>query len=154
MADLTTNKNYLAPVSFQVTIDRSQFANLEYFCNRFSLPSVDSSPVEVPFRNIKIKVPSDRPNYSEITMGYIVNENLDNYIELYNWVDDNIKNNEYTSADIILNVLSSHGNVVRQIQFIDCIPINIGQLEFDMTNEINYIVSDASFAYTKFEIIK
>ena len=154
MADLTTNKNYLSPVSFQVTIDRSQFANLEYFCNKFSLPALDSSPVELGFRGYKGKFSSDRPNYSEFTMGFVVTENMDNYLEIYNWIEYNAYGNETIESDLILNVLTNHGNVNRQIRFIDCIPISLGSLEFDASAEINYLVSDASFAYTKFEIIK
>lgn len=154
MADLTTNKNYLAPVSFQVTIDRSQFANLEYFCNKFSLPSIDASPVELGFRGYKAKLPADRPNYPEFTIGFVVSENMDNYLEIYNWIENNAYTENPILSDVILNVLSSHGNVNRQIRFLDCFPINLGSLEFDSSVEVNYFLSDASFAYTKFEIIK
>jgi hypothetical protein len=154
MAELTQNKNYLSPLSFQVTIDRSKFANLEYFCTKFSLPSIDASAAELNYKSIKTRFPADRSNYSEFTMSYMVSENMDNYIELYNWIDTNLYTNDYIQIDIYLNILSSHKNVNRQVRFIDCFPVTLGGLEFDMSSDVTYFTSDATFAYTKFEIIK
>ena len=52
MADLTQNFNYLQPTSFQLTVDRENYPNLQFFCQSFVHPGMIMNSVEVPYKKV------------------------------------------------------------------------------------------------------
>lgn len=154
MNNLTQNKNYLSPTGFKVSINSSEFANLEYFCTATSIPSLSLGEVSTPFRNKQTYTPGDRLEYASFDMRFMVSENMENYIELYNWIRNNAEQNKYKASDMVLHILSSSNNVNRQIRYVDAFPTSIGAIEFHtQTTDVEYVTVDASFRYSYFEFI-
>ena len=154
MNNVTQNKNYLSPTGFKVTINSNEFANLEYFCTQCTLPSVSLSPVNLPFRGSQNRVAGDRIEYPPFTMRFMVSENMENYIELFNWIKENSLNEQFKKADVVLSILSSSNNVIKQIRYIDAFPTQMGELEFHTQNtDVEYLTLDASFEYNYFEFL-
>ena len=156
MATLTTNKNFLSPVGFQFTIDRQKFPNIEYFCTAVSLPSISLASVEVPYKGVALTEPGNRLEFGELTLAFNVTENLENYIETFNWMHDIAsakgEDVENLKEDATLLVFTSHNNVNKTIRFKDIFPTAIGSLEFTSTaQEVNYLSTDINFSYTNFE---
>jgi len=154
MNNVTPNKNYLSPISFGLTIDHSKFANLEYFCNKVSLPSIDAPAVKLQRRGQAAYFAGDTVTYPDLSVSFIVTENMDNYLELFNWIKNNREREAVLTADIILSVLSSHNNVTRQLRFVNAIPVALGGLEFDATGNVEYLTTNATFSYSYIDIIR
>ena len=166
MAQLTSNINYLQPTSFKITIDRKNFPNLEFFCQDFTHPGMIMNAVEVPFRKLQsIPFVGDKLTFNELLANIIVDENLDAYNEMYNWMRTNLDNNENsrledtglrppTVSDIVLSILSSHNNVTKQIRYIDCMPVALTDVQFQSTaSGTEFVTFGASFRFSYFELL-
>lgn len=155
MSNLTTNRNYLSPNGFKITIDSSEFANVEYTCVSTSLPGIVLPEVAAPFRGNTNYVSGERVQYTPLDMRFIVNENLENYVELFNWIKYNASNDEMKKLDVTLNILSSHNNIAKQIRFVSAFPTSLGSIEFQTQNtDVEYVTADASLQYTYFEFVR
>jgi hypothetical protein len=153
--NLTENKNYLSPVSFKVTIDSQEFANIEYFCISATLPGITLPEVAVPFKGSQNFVAGDRIDYPNFDMRFIITENMENYTELFNWIRENATSDRFKKKDILLHIASSHNNIVKQVRYVDAFPVTVGTIEFNSQNlDIEYITADASFRYTYLEFVK
>jgi len=151
---LTTNFNYLSPKGFKLTIDATQFANVEYFMTSFTLPSVSMGAVEVNYRSAKGALPGDKMDYAEISTRFLVDENMANYIEIFNWMHANITGATITQADMILSVLDSHNRVSQQFRFLNAFPISLAALDFNaQAQEVEYFQADIGFKYDRFESV-
>jgi hypothetical protein len=154
MNNLTQNKNYLSPTGFRVTIDSTQFANLEYFCTHALIPTVNLGEISTPFRKNQNFIPGDRVDYGAFEMKFMVSENMENYIELLNWIRNNADANQYKTSDITLHILSSSNNPNRKVRFVNAFPTSMGSLDFHTQNtDVEYLSLDASFRYTYFEFV-
>jgi len=153
MATLTSNKNFLSPTGFQFVIDRTKYPNLEYFCTSVTLPSIDLSEAPTPYRGINFAMTGDRMNFGDLTLNFNITENMENYIETFNWMNDIINKGEEFKSDATLIILSSHLNKTKEIKFVDCFPVALDPLEFNtQVSEIEYLQSQVTFKYTYFEI--
>ena len=165
MATLTSNINYLQPTSFKITIDRKNFPNLEFFCQDFTHPGMIMNAVEVPFRKLQsIPFVGDKLTFNELLANIIVDENMDAYNEMYNWMRTNLDNNENsrledagvrppTVSDIVLSILSSHNNVNRSFIYRNAFPVSVGQVPFTATSTEPYLTFPVSFRFDYFDFI-
>lgn len=170
MAELTKNINYLQPTGFKVIIDRKKFGNLEFFAQSVSHPSVDISPAPVAYSRLNLHMAGDKLSFGSLTANIIMDENMTAYTEMYEWVKRLVQEKNttkidasnrlvgqdvYTTAvDITLSVLSSHNNIIKRIRYIDCIPTNIGSVDFQATTaDIQYLTFPVTFEYSYFELI-
>ena len=165
MATLTTNINYLQATSFKLLVDRKHYPNLEFFCQSVSHPGMTMSAVETPFRKAAIPLPGDTLVFGELSCQLILDEDMNSYTEMFNWMRRNLDNINFTSidrtsrdapsyADITLSILSSHNNQTRQIRYIDCIPTSIGDIQFESTSAgTEYLTFAAQFRFIYFELL-
>jgi len=166
MANLTHNINYLQPSGFSVVIDRKNYPNLEYFAQTVSHPGATVSETEIPFRNTNIPFTGDTVNYTDVSFNFLVDEDMEGYIEIYQWLLRNLQTNRRgasqavredippTEADITLNILSSHNNPIRKIKYYNAFPTNIGELNFAATtNDVEPLTFSAQFRFAYFEIL-
>ena len=152
---LTTNKNFLSPVGFQFKINAQEFPNVEYFCTSVTLPGISLPESTVPFRGVNVAMTGDRLNFDELAIRFNVTEDMDNYIEMFNWMHNIIKDpkGESLKYDATLSILTSHNNVSKEITFKDCFPTTLSALEFSTQQTVvEYLQADASFKYTYYEI--
>lgn len=154
MNNLTSNYNYLSPTSFKLTIDSLKYANTEYFLTTVNLPDMSIGEVATPYRGYTGYFSGDRATFSPITASIIIDEDMKNYIEIYNWIIGNIENTEMEKSDMILSIMNSKNNVTKQIQFINAFPTNISAVQFSTQNtEVNYVTCDVTFRYDVFRPI-
>lgn len=161
MATLTTNINYLQPTSFKLLLDRKNYPNLEFFCQSVTHPGMLLSPVEVPFRKIQgVPFPGDVLTFNELSANIILDEDMQGYTEMYNWIrrilDTPLKgtlDGISAYADITLMILSSQNNTTRQIKYLDCVPTALGDIQFESTADgTSFITFAASFRFNYFEL--
>ena len=156
MATLTTNKNFLSPVGFQFKVDSVTYPNLEYFAVAATLPGISITPAETPYRGVNLSFTGDRLTFDDLAIRVNVTENMENYIETFDWIHNIAQRGdaEDLKVDATLLILSSHNNVTKEIQFKGVFPTNITPVEFDAQAEsVEYVQMDITFAYTNFEFV-
>ena len=156
MATLTTNKNFLSPVGFQFKINSNEYPNLEYFAVGATLPGLSITAAEQSYRGVNLAFTGDRLAFDDLTLRINVTEDLDNYIETFNWLHNLAQTNnaEDLKVDATLLILTSHNNVNKEIKFKGVFPTSMTPIEFDAQAEsIDYVQMDITFAYTNFEFV-
>tara|TARA_Y100001937_G_scaffold123652_1_gene186863 strand:+ start:494 stop:955 length:462 start_codon:yes stop_codon:yes gene_type:complete len=151
MATLTTNKNFLTPVGFQFTINRQKFPNIEYFCTAVNLPTLNLTSVEIPYKGVALSEPGNRLEFSELSLSFNVTENLENYIETFDWMHEITNTQGDYKEDASLLILNSHNNVAKEVVFNGIFPTALDALEFDTKSGIEYFSATVTFEYTSYE---
>lgn len=152
---VTLNKNFLSPNGFRLSIHSQQFSNVEYFCINSPLPGISATEINMPFRNRQNAYPGEKVQFTPLDIRYMVTEGMENYMELFNWLVNNAQVEKFQTYDIVLHVLSSSNNVIRQIRFADAFPTSLGAIDFHTQNtDVEYVIGDASFMYSHFEFLK
>ena len=138
--------------------------NVTYFCQRVNIPSLSLEGVEQPTRfGTRLFKAGDGYSYADLTVEFIVDEEMKNWLEIYNWLRSchNLRDTtEYenetkhtTEAELI--VLNSAYKGIQSVVFNDIIPTSIGEIQFDSsTNETEPIVAAATFKFSSYEIKK
>jgi hypothetical protein len=108
--------------------------------------------------------------FGELSVEFKVNESLDNYLEIFNWMIglgypsdfrqyDKLKNNQDLdkgiSSDIKVLLLDSSKASTVSVEFTDAFPIQLSPMRFDATlTNMQYVTATATFRYLKHEITK
>ena len=76
--------DYASPIQFKFTCIK--LPTVEFFCQTANVPSITlgTADVETPLKNIPI--PGDKLVYGELNVSFLVDENLNNYKELHDWL--------------------------------------------------------------------
>ena len=168
-----TNRNFLSPVGFKFSLKRAPA--VAFFCNQANIPSMDLGIAEQPSYLKNIPVPGDKIQFGDLTLRFLVDEDLVNYMELQRWIrglgypedmdefrklegEATLPSNFGQAGDDIysdgtLQILSS--NLVPQFQvvFNDLFPYSLSTVTFDATDtDIEYFTADVSFKYTIYNL--
>ena len=158
-SQLTDNHNYLAPINFKLTMDKLKFPNAQYTVQQASIPdlTIQGALFNTPQRNIMID--GDKAEYAPLILSFIIDEYLDNYKEIHDWMlgEVTVEDNQRAyrkERDITLSILSSHNNVTKQIQFVDAFPSQLSALPFDVTiTDTQYLTAQVTFEYSYYKIL-
>lgn len=166
MAELTTNINYLQPTGFKVVINRKKFGNLEYFAQSISHPTVSVDAAPVSYKRVNLHMAGDKLTFGQLTANIILNEDMSAYTEMYEWMERLVEQNnltrydvrtgdeDTTSIDISVVVLSSTNNLTKTIRYVDCVPIEMGSIDFQATtSDIQYLTFPVTFSFSYFQVI-
>lgn len=161
-------KNFLSPLNFKFKLKRAP--NLNFFIQQIIIPGVSLPSVDVNNPLLRIPYPGDHVMYEELSITFKVDENLQNYLEIQNWIRGigkvsyqeyaTISNNKaYTGdgirSDISVTVLTSSKNPNYEIVFQEAFPISLSGLTFQTTAEsIDYLEATAQFKYLIYDINK
>lgn len=174
-----SNKNFLSPFGFKFSIKKTP--NTNWFVQSINLPSIVLPRTDVSNPFVSIPLGGDHLQFGPLEVEFIVDEDLNNYSEIYDWLigigfpDDftqhkaiaqkipgknvggNVDIGSGTSilSDATLMILSSAMNPIIEINFVDLFPTSISDLSFNsQLSEVDYIKATASFAYRKFSLIR
>jgi len=155
--------NYLAPTSFQVTIGR--MPNVEFFVQRANIPALTMNPVETSSPLNTYYATPDRISYSDFDLSFVVDENMENYLEVMKWMEglgtpqssDQYKDikasDDGTVSDITLVIHNSHKNPAHRVVYKNCFPISISSVPLNIVNQdITYPEVTVTFRYDDFTI--
>ncbi len=164
MAELTTNINFLQSTQFKVIIDRKKFGNLEFFAQSFQHPGATVTSAPLAYKRIAtVGLPGDTLTIDELGFEIIVDENMNSYIEMYNWAKSQTEDRRGISvdnplyrdissstdtheSDITVLLLTNANKVVKTIKYIDCVPTSLSSLNFSATvGEPSQVTFQASF---------
>ena len=154
--------NQLNVVSFQTNF--SILPNVDFFCQRVNIPAVNLGIYRQPTPLSDAPTEGDKIDFEQFAMNFIVNEDLSNYLEIYNWLiaigfpDDHeqfrLARNLSQSGtktirsdmNIIINTNKSNPNY--SVTFKDAFPISLGSIELDAAaTSLEPIIVDATFEF-------
>jgi hypothetical protein len=156
-----SNLNPLLPTYFQFSMKRCP--HVTFFCQSANIPTISMSPIEQPTRFVNIPHAPGIPEFEDLVINFVVDEEMNNWLELYEWIRSTVHTDdhkEYKEAinhytDATLTVLNSAMNPKIRVAFYNLLPVNLSGLEFDSTTTSNdAIIGSATFRYTNYEITK
>lgn len=167
MATLTTNKNYLSPVGMNFVLQRAP--NTKFTCQQGNIPGLSLGVAEIGTPYTVIPLTGDRLLYNEFSITFLVNEDLDNYLEMVDWMTgigfpesrgqyakldkEPPMSDSGVYSDGTLLVSNSDMNPNFEVVYRNMFPISLSDLQMDVTqSDIEYLVCTASFRYESFKI--
>ena len=143
---IPSNINPLSPTGFRLTIDK--IAGVTYFCQEANIPSMDLPSIEVGTPFSTSYVPGEIISFGELTVQFIIDENMTNYKAIYDWIVGlgfpqnyeqfhsfagtsnkvgipSFGNNMGNYSDGTLEILGSNNIAVQKIKFVNLYPVTI-----------------------------
>ena len=171
------NRNYLAPTGFKFIISRAP--KISYFGNQVNLPSLTLDIANQPSYLKSIPRPGTQIDFQDLTLRFLVDENLENYLEIQNWIRGigfpesldqiydyqqndarTINSNFLTNEDGInlysdgtLTILNNVNLPQFKVTFDGMFPYFLSTLDFDATqSDLEYFTAEVSFKYNIYNI--
>jgi len=169
-ANQIQNRNFLSPVGFRFSLAKTPKVN--FFCNSARIPEINLGLAVQPTYLKDIDVPGDKLTYGDLTLRFLVDENMENYMAIHNWLTglgypettqdfkdlvtdrDGIRDLDEQFSDGNLYILNSNFRTVASVKFKDLFPVSLTSLDFDATEpDVQYFTAEASFKYTVYNIL-
>ena len=171
------NRNYMSPLGFKLILTKTP--KVDFLCQSANIPSISMGTAIQPSYLKDIPVPGDKVLYDDLTVSFLVDEKMENYLAIHKWMtglgypefraqydqlkkDDNRTNRGvvdkgdpryFEFSDATLQVLNSNYKPSVLINFKDAFPISLSTLDFDVTTrDYNYFTAEVTFKYTIYNI--
>ena len=78
------NRNFLAPVGFKFTL--AKYPKVDFFSNSARIPELSLGTAIQPSYLKDIDIPGEKLTYGDLTIRFLVDENMENYMAVHNWL--------------------------------------------------------------------
>jgi len=163
------NINFLSPINFKFKIKKAPGIN--FFIQKVTIPRMSLPPFDQQNPFTFIPRPGDHLTFNELSITFKVDEDLKNYMEIYNWLVQMARSRDYEQyaeiqnksptsgegiySEIEVEVLSSKRRANYAVVFEDAFPTDLGEIDFDTTLEdVQYVTANATFKYKLYRIEK
>ena len=166
-----TDRNFLTPTGFLFQVQRAP--KISYFGNRINVPSLNLGVAQQTNYLTDIPRPGEKIDFGDLSLRFLIDENLENYLEVQNWIrgigfpesltqiydfqktgnidGDNDMLNLY--SDGTLTILSQLNKPMFYVKFEDLFPYALSDIQFDATvADVEYLTAEVSFKYTIYNI--
>lgn len=168
------NRNFLQPSQFLFTLARTP--KVTFFSNTSNIPAMNLGIAEFETPLKMIPQPGDKITFEDFNLRFLVDENLENYLEIYKWIkglgypedlqqiydlqredsrnlNPRIPGQMNIYSDGTLQVLNSNQRPNFLVKFYDMFPYGLTTLLFDATlTDSSPFSAEVKFKYTYFEI--
>lgn len=161
------NRNFLSPLNFKFRIKKAPGVN--FFVQKLNIPSLSLQPVSIGNPFVAIPRAGDHIAYGDFSVTFKVDEDLQNYMEIFNWVTELGKPYNYEQyasiqarpvpsgegifSDIEIDILTSKRAANYAVVMEDAFPFDLSGIEFDTTfQDVEYVSATAMFKYKLFTI--
>ena len=163
------NRNYLSSVGFKFNL--SKYPKIDFLSNSARIPELSLALATQPTYLKDIDIPGEKLTYGDFTLKFLVDENMENYITVYNWLTGlgfpetpaqfrdlttdsaAMRDPKEAFCDGTLRILNSNLREVAKVKFKDLFPVSLTSLDFDATSaDVQYLTAEASFKYTIYEL--
>ena len=164
------NRNFLSGVAFKFSL--TKFPKVDFFSNSARIPELNLELTTQAAYLKNIDVPGERLSYGDFTLRFLVDENMENYQSIYDWLTglgfpettkefaeiikdkDGQRDPKEAFCDGTLRILNSNFREVGKVKFNDLFPISLTSLEFDATNtDVQFFTAEATFKYTLYKLV-
>ena len=163
------NRNFLSGVAFK--FNSTKYPKVDFFSNSAIIPLLNLELARQPSYLKNIDVPGERLTYGDFTLRFMVDENMENYLAVYNWLTglgfpesgkqfkeiitdkDGQRDMKEPFCDGTLRILNSNYREVAKVKFQDLFPVSLTSLDFDATaTDVQYFTAEATFKYTIYNL--
>ena len=164
------NRNFLSGVAFKFNL--TKFPKVDFFSNSARIPELSLELTRQPSYLKNIDVPGERLSFGDLTLRFLVDENMENYLSVYEWLTglgfpettkefadlikdkDGQRDPKEAFCDGTLRILNSNYREVAKVKFKDLFPISLSSLDFDATNtDVQFFTAQATFKYTIYDLV-
>jgi hypothetical protein len=111
-------------------------------------------------RAIQLQRPGTSVNLEDLQIGFAIDEDMNNWLELYNWITQITQYSTFSelqefqkTSDAAILILNSSYNPIIKFTFYDAFPNYVSGFDFDSTmTDTTNVLATASFSYTNFDI--
>lgn len=149
---------------FNATMQIIGLENVSFNITEFALPSISLPTPEIstPFSNIPLH--SDKPVFDDLSITYIVDEHLKNWLSLYHTAIGHSYPIEYENrcniampheTDAYIHIYNSKNRNILSVKFHNVILTNVGEMSFTTTDNSSSgltMTSTATFKYSYYTI--
>ena len=164
LQDQPVNTSFLSPIGFKFQLNN--FPEVNYFVQSANLPGISISAIDVPTALKTIAIAGDEVNFEELSIKFIVDENMKNWLSIYDWIiglgfPTKEGQEKYAklaiaselTTDATLTVLTSNMNPQINFVFRECFPLSLSSIAFDSGGtDIDYVTADVSFRYDVYTV--
>ena len=163
------NRNFLSSVAFKFNL--AKYPKVDFFSNSAIIPQLTLATATQPTYLKDIDVPGEKLTFGDFTLKFLVDENMENYLAVYNWLvglgfpettkqfkditTDSADQRDLTEAfcDGTLRILNSNYREISRVKFKDLFPVSLTSLDFDATtSDVQYFTAQATFKYTVYDL--
>jgi len=170
------NKSVLNRNNFRLLIDK--IPTVEYYVRTCNIPGVQfGETVQSAGVGLDAFFPGDKATFDTLEVGFLVDEDLGNFIEIYNWIDSivplsdpalygsytetavsntnrlkSVENdlNQYSDITLVINTNKNIPN--RYIRFHDCFPTALSSIELESGADAEPALVNVSFRFSYYDI--
>ena len=157
------NINNLSPVGYRFSIEN--LPNTNWFITAVNIPGISLGEVNQPTPFMQTQVPGNDLVFDPLNVTFLVDEDLQNWREVFDWMNGLGFPNEYAEyktqkadqiySDATLTILNSHMNANYRIILKDLFPTNISEISFDSaSSDITPVQATATFRYLTYSYEK
>ena len=170
-------RNYMSPLGFKLILTKTP--KVDFLCQSANIPQISMGTAIQPSYLKDIPVPGDKVLYDDLSVRFLVDEKMENYLAIYKWITglgypesldqyQQLKKDDFRTdrlvgddgdpryfnySDATLQVLNSNYKPSVLINFTDAFPVSLSTLDFDVTTrDYNYFTAEVTFKYTIFNI--
>lgn len=162
-----SNKNFLSPLGFKFLLMKAP--TVEYFIQNVNIPSLGFQSADVPTPFVNLPFPGDHLRFGELQLTFKIDEDMQNYLEIFNWLvglgfpDNfaqykniaNVSTRDGVVSDATLMILTSAKNPNISITFKNLFPTSLSDVQFDTTQtDVEFVNATVTFKYQSFTIEK
>jgi len=170
---IPSNINPLQSNGFMFAINK--LPNVSYFCQEANLPGLNLPAADMSTPFVDVPVPGEKLTFDEMTITFLIDENMANYIAIHNWMiglgfpkshaqyqqfirnnASGLNTNELITgySDGVLQIMNSSNNPIRTVQFSDLFPTQLQSIQLQSTTQDTvYLAGTATFRYTLYEFV-
>lgn len=132
-----TNKNLNVLSSNRAVLNIEKFKNISIQAQSTNIPSVNIAEAITPTPRVNIQIPGDKIEFDDLNIEFLVDENLEAWKEIHNWMigiaapqESTQFNKDEQVCDGTLHIYSSHNNEIMKFRFYDMWPSNLSTVDF------------------------
>ena len=167
----------MSPLGFKLIITKTP--KVDFLCQSANIPQISMGTAVQPTYLKDIPVPGDKVLYDDLTVRFLVDEKMENYLAIYKWITglgypeslgqyDQLKKDDirtdasasdeadplyFQYSDATLQILSSNYNPSVHVNFKDAFPVSLSTLDFDVTTrDYSFFTASVTFKYLIYNI--
>ena len=83
-ANQINNRNFLSGIGFKFNLGK--YPKVDFFCNTARIPEITLATAIQPSYLKDIDVPREKLSYGDLTIQFLVDENMENYRIVHDWM--------------------------------------------------------------------
>lgn len=169
-----SNRSFLSPTGFKFSLAKKP--KVDFFCDSATIPGINLGVAIQPSYLKNIPVPGDVLSYDDLVLSFNIDEDMENYLEVHNWLtqfgfprdasqyqellneDENNPGKQSAisgMSDGTLLIYNSNYRPTIQVNYKDLFPVSLSPVKFESkVNDVQYLTAEVIFKYTIYDIVR